>query len=409
MTFGWPRRQPPVHSPVPMRPLARLPTHVFRLGPDPRAALAGILGDRFGADRVVLTASGTHALTLALRAARPDLPDAPVLLPAYTCFEVATAAVAAGRRVALYDVAPLTLEPDWDSVRRAARGPVAALVVAPLYGCGIDWSAARAIARDLDTILIEDAAQAHGSSTAGRPAGSHGDVSILSFGRGKGWTGAGGGALLLRGPAATAPIEPLREAGRTAELRVAMAALFQRTLARPSTFWLPASIPALRIGETKYHAPSPVRAMTRTSAALALASDQPATGEARIRRDRARRYREQLGLAETTLDRTAGMLRFPIRVRGGWDAARARGLDTLGAGPPYPSTLADLAPLAPLRVNPTDAVPGADSLVAELVTLPTHSLLRASEVAAVVARASASESVASPQQRAPAPGVAVQS
>ena len=44
--------------------------------------------------------------------------------------------------------------------------------------------------------VVEDAAQGLGATWRGRPLGSFGDVSVLSFGRGKGWTGGVGGALL---------------------------------------------------------------------------------------------------------------------------------------------------------------------------------------------------------------------
>ena len=51
-----------------------------------------------------------------------------------------------------------------------------------------------------DADAAEDAAQEAGATLHGRRLGSFGDLSVLSFGRGKGVTGGGGGALLYGEP-----------------------------------------------------------------------------------------------------------------------------------------------------------------------------------------------------------------
>jgi perosamine synthetase len=246
-----------------------------------------------------------------------------------------------------------------------------------LYGMIIDWDAARRVADELGAPLIEDAAQAHGSNWRGRPVGSTGDMSILSFGRGKGWTGSGGGALLARG-AGTALIEitTVDEAASGSAARV-IAAAAQWLLARPALYALPASIPALGLGETIYHEPSPTRGMTAFSAALALATDDAATTEAGQRVATARAYLEgRVGSAawgRVADERgTAGALRLPLRVPGGWSATRETEAARLGAGPPYPATLAELPALLPLLRNRAQRFPVAEMLVRELITLPTH-------------------------------------
>src|SRR4029434_8607789 len=111
---------------------------------------------------------------------------------AYCCYDLATAADGAGADVLLYDLHPLTLGPDWRSFERTlARGATAA-VVAHLYGHPVDLRQAQALADSAGSILIEDAAQGVGARYDGRPLGSFGGMSLLSFGRGKGLTGGGG-------------------------------------------------------------------------------------------------------------------------------------------------------------------------------------------------------------------------
>ena len=89
------------------------------------AAARALVSRWFGSRDVLLTDSGTSALALALRmavAARPDRPT--VALPAWACYDLATAADAADVGVVLYDLDPATLGPDWASLDRALSAGV---------------------------------------------------------------------------------------------------------------------------------------------------------------------------------------------------------------------------------------------------------------------------------------------
>ena len=68
-----------------------------------------------------------------------------------------------------------------------------AVVVAYLYGIPFDTAPVRAAAGAVGAWLIEDAAQGAGASFRGRALGAFGDLSMLSFGRGKGVTAGRGG------------------------------------------------------------------------------------------------------------------------------------------------------------------------------------------------------------------------
>ena len=93
-------RQPPVHSPLPWTVL-RAGGAALMPGRDPRPALTELLGRELVAERVRLLASGTQALQTALsEAARVAGGDVIVALPAFTCFDVATAAVRPPRPIA---------------------------------------------------------------------------------------------------------------------------------------------------------------------------------------------------------------------------------------------------------------------------------------------------------------------
>src|SRR5262249_36974288 len=155
--------------------------------------LVDLLRSRYDARVVHLTSSGTSALQVAIRLARVRAGDGPVALPAYGCYDIASAAVGADLPIALYDVDPATLSPDLDSLSAVLAGGARIVVVAPVAGMPVDWSGVEQCAGAFGAFLVEDAAQGHGAFLRGRPVGSLGPLSVLSFGRGKGWTGGAGG------------------------------------------------------------------------------------------------------------------------------------------------------------------------------------------------------------------------
>ncbi|MBI4500750.1 MAG: DegT/DnrJ/EryC1/StrS aminotransferase family protein [Gemmatimonadetes bacterium] len=389
------RRQPPVFSPLSVRALLHAAAAASGRAPDPRPGLQRLLAATFVADRVELTGSGTQALELAMRTvwwrAGTDAPSV-VALPAFGCFDIATAAVGSGLSIALYDVDPDTLTPDLDSLRSILAGGVKIVVVAHLFGYPIDWNGLQECAAPFGAVLIEDAAQGHGARWWERPAGALGSLSILSFGRGKGWTGSRGGALLQRGPAALdAPPHRLANPVPRDEASALGTALAQWMLGTPGLYWLPASIPALRLGETRYREPVPLSRMTRAAAAMIWTSGPLATTEMFARRSNAWELLARLPFSDHVrplrrqLGGDPGFLRLPLRLSHGLagfrDAGHAR---RLGIAASYPSTLGQLEPVRERLVGPETHWPGAEILVRELVTLPTHSRLTNRDKATLV-------------------------
>lgn len=394
MSGVWPRRVPPAWTPLSFASI--LHAAVDALGEDPRARLREFLAKRYRADEVVLVDSGTHALELAIRTAHAAIAGRgtvgtalplTVALPAYSCFDLATAAIGAKARVELYDVEPGTLGPDLDSLEAALGAGANVVVVAPLYGVPVDWDSCSAIAARHGAVLIEDAAQGQGASWRGAPLGTLGELSVLSFGRGKGWTGGSGGALLLRE----------RMAGRWPRDAVARGAAYggeglvlaaaQHVLSRPSLFGIASAIPALHVGETVYHAPSAICAMSSSAAALLLRTASLVEREAEQRRINGATIRaafaaRAVGAAEYPAAVVAppegnpGNLRFPCLAAGAAKSPFPADARRLGMGSPYPITLAQLEPLQPALTerSRTARFAGAEAIVQRLVTLPTHSL-----------------------------------
>jgi dTDP-4-amino-4,6-dideoxygalactose transaminase len=368
-----------------------------------RAAVAGLVpgGDPLGAVRAaidaeyapldcLLTDSGTSALRLAIEVAASQAggSDALVALPAYCCFDVATAADGAEVGAVLYDLDPATLSPDPASLDRAMSAGAAALVVAHLYGFPVDLDIAARAAEKTGALLIEDAAQGVGGSYRGVPLGKHGSLSVLSFGRGKGRTGGRGGALLAndeRGKRLMMVARARISAARTSPAAPATL-LAQWGLARPGWYRLPASLPFLGLGDTVYRPSRPARRMDRLSAATLAATWSEAAVESEARKANAIRLGVALqGVRGVALiapipDSAPGYLRLPALLP---DSRIARSARSLGIAPGYPTSLADLDGFGPRRADAGGLVQGARALAGRLVTIPTHRWLHEEDLAAI--------------------------
>ena len=376
------RAQLPVFSPL------RLSGVLAGLrGGDPRAAVAARLASEFGARRVVLTSSGTAALGLAIRLAAVARPGRPCALPAYGCFDLATALLAAGSEVIFYDISPATLQPDAASLECIWAARPASIVVVHHYGIPVDIDALRDRASPANAVVIEDAAQADGGMLRGRPLGAFGDLAVLSFGRGKGLSGGGGGALLIHHPSVLDDnvLGALPES-TDSQIRSTAGVLAQWVLGRPELYGLPKSLPFLHLGETLFHEPTRPRRMSPSSARVLTDSWALVASERRTRRalaERLSRVARSSGWAAPAVHASGGMggwLRLPVVGRP-TEAAR-RLADSLGIAAGYPLALPHLPALATAIVvrNPT---PGAELLSQTLWTVPTHGLLTERDLVAL--------------------------
>jgi dTDP-4-amino-4,6-dideoxygalactose transaminase len=391
LVSGW-RYQLPVYSPltasavlVGARAAGRPVQHEWA-----QQQVITLLSARYAQKAALLTDSGTTALTAALICVLRERPGCAVALPAYACYDVATAAAGAGAPVFLYDVDPHTLAPDLASLGAALRYGAAAVVVVHLYGCPVDLAEVNGLAAAAGAVVIEDAAQAAGATLDNRPAGGLGSLAVLSFGRGKGLTGGSGGALLAHDEAGRRVLERARELlgqPRRGWSEV-FATLAQWSLARANLYALPAAVPFLRLGETVYRDPRPLRAPTGASCSVVTATWALAEREIAVRRRNAERLLVELGrqpgleIIRTPRNARPGYLRLPVLAspparRAAGDGAARR----LGVMPGYPKALCDLEALRPRCLNRDGDFRGSHLLAAGLCTLPTHSRLGARDLA----------------------------
>jgi len=118
-----------------------------------------------------------------------------VIVPTFCCASIIPPVLAIGAVPVLADVGDnLTLTSETVEAVRSPR--TRAVIVAHLFG---NPAAVETIANDCrrhGLVLIDDAAQALGATSSGRPLGTFGDAGIISFGNGKICFGVGGGILV---------------------------------------------------------------------------------------------------------------------------------------------------------------------------------------------------------------------
>ena len=376
------RHVPPALSPIRVRDLAQgvLQRRVGALSSARRE-----IAERFDADAVVLCDSGTSALALALRVAELTHPGT-VAAPGYGCFDIATALDATDASVRLYDIDPATLGPDLASFHRVLAAGARRVIVAPLYGSPLEWESLQTRCEAVGAILIEDAAQGSGAEWKGRAHGTLGKLSVLSFGRGKGRTAGGGGALLIRGKAAhdlahalTKDLQP-PSVGRIGHL---VRMVGQQVLSQPSLFGIAARVPGLHVGQTLYRPPAAARALAGAEAAMIPAALAGEAQEVAVRREHAGRLSELVPpsvlLPQSKPNGRGGYLRLPI-VPSRTIRPDQR-LRRLGVAAGYPRTLAELDGFQNrLAEDHREELPGARLLAERLLTLPTHSLVNGADI-----------------------------
>ncbi len=128
--------------------------------------------------------SGSSALEIGLRAIGVKSGDE-VIVPSLTFIATIEAILTVGAVPVLIDVEKNTWNIDPICLGNAITKKTKAVVPVHLHGRLADMENIMKIAKENDLMVVEDAAQAHGSSRNGKTAGSIGDIAAFSFYPGK--------------------------------------------------------------------------------------------------------------------------------------------------------------------------------------------------------------------------------
>jgi dTDP-4-amino-4,6-dideoxygalactose transaminase len=170
------------------------------------------LAEISGAQKALLTTSCTHALEMAMLLV--DLkPGDEVICPAFTFVSTANAVALRGARPVFVDVRADTLNLDERLVEAAITPRTRAVIVVHYAGVACEMDEISAVASRHGLRVIEDNAHGLFGKYKGRPLGSLGALSALSFHETKNLTCGEGGALLLNEPGLVDRAEIIREKG----------------------------------------------------------------------------------------------------------------------------------------------------------------------------------------------------
>ena len=163
----------------------------------------------------------THSCTAALEmsAILCDIePGDEVIMPSYTFVSTANAFVLRGGIPVFADIRSDTLNLDERTIPDLITNKTKAIVPVHYAGMSCDMQNLSKLASENNLYVIEDAAQAIGSTYNNQPLGSFGDLATVSFHETKNIISGEGGALLINNPKFQERAEIIREKGTNRSL-----------------------------------------------------------------------------------------------------------------------------------------------------------------------------------------------
>jgi perosamine synthetase len=152
---------------------------------------ASRVGRKYG----VAVCNGTAAIDAAVEALGIRAGDE-VILPAFTIISCIQQIVRLGAKPILVDSDPITWNMNVSEVEKKITLKTKAIMIVHIYGLPVDLDPILKLAEKYKVRVVEDSAEAIGQSYKGKPCGSFGDISTVSFYPNKHITTGEGGMIL---------------------------------------------------------------------------------------------------------------------------------------------------------------------------------------------------------------------
>jgi len=185
--------------------------HISGNGPT-TAQAERLLESVHGSGRSLLTTSCTHALEMSARLLRLE-PGDEIIVPSFTFVSTAGAFLLHSGRPVFVDVREDTLNIDFEQARDAISPRTKAICIVHYAGVAAEPDRFAELCKERGIALIEDNAHGLFGSFRGRPLGTFGSMSTMSFHETKNITCGEGGALHLNAEELIERAEILREKG----------------------------------------------------------------------------------------------------------------------------------------------------------------------------------------------------
>lgn len=170
-----------------------------------------------GAKHAVVVCNGTAALHLAALAAGIQEGDE-VIVSSVTFAASSNCVLYCGGTPVFADINPETYNIDPESVRRLITPKTKAVVAVDFTGQAVELDEIRAICKEHNLLLIEDAAHSIGTKYNGQPVGSIADMTTFSFHPVKTVTAGEGGAIMTNDDDLYRKLKLLRTHGITRDI-----------------------------------------------------------------------------------------------------------------------------------------------------------------------------------------------
>ncbi len=154
-----------------------------------------------------------HSAVLALGIKQGD----EVILPSFTFVATAEAVVLAGAKPVFADIDPKTYNLSPTAVEKSLTKKTKAIMPVDLYGFSADMKPIKEIASKHSLAVIEDAAQAHGTTYEGKPAGAFADAACWSLYASKNMTTGEGGVVTTNNDETAETLRMIRTHGEKAK------------------------------------------------------------------------------------------------------------------------------------------------------------------------------------------------
>ncbi len=168
------------------------------------------------AKHAVAVNSGTAALHSAVMAVGAKHGDE-VILPSFTFVATAEAVVLAGAKPVFADIDPKTYNLSPEAAEKVITKKTKAILPVDLYGFSADMKPLKEIAANHGLALVEDAAQAHGTTYEGKPAGAFADAACWSLYASKNMTTGEGGVVTANSDQIAETLRMIRTHGEKAK------------------------------------------------------------------------------------------------------------------------------------------------------------------------------------------------
>lgn len=175
-------------------------------------ACTELMCKKFGAQKILLTTSATHALEMSALLAGIK-PGDEIIMPSYTFVSTANAFILRGGIPVFVDIRPDTMNIDENLIEDAVTEKTKAIAVVHYAGVACEMDTICEIAARHNLLVIEDAAQAVMSLYKGKCLGTIGDFGAYSFHETKNYSMGEGGALIIRDTKYNLSAEIIREKG----------------------------------------------------------------------------------------------------------------------------------------------------------------------------------------------------